>query len=135
MLLAAAPAETQLRTRTIAECVETPYNHVSKAVLKLRDLSIVDVYRGRSGGVQLNHWGRAASIGWLLRELDTRTDVAECESSHGPCPLNRQCGLRSALNGAREAFYASLDATIIAELPHEQQMLPLFETIGLRPGL
>ena len=40
--------------------------------------------------------GRHATVGWLLRQLDTRTDVPDCETPADSCPLNEGCGLRSA---------------------------------------
>ncbi len=135
MLLASAPPGSQFTTRQIAEGVNIPYNHVSKAVLKLRDLGVVDVYRGRNGGVRISPLGRSVSVGWLLRQLDTRTDMADCESLENACPLSNNCGLRHALNGAKEAFFGALDGLILADLPHEQQMKPVFDSIGLRPGL
>jgi Rrf2 family nitric oxide-sensitive transcriptional repressor len=36
---------------------------------------------------------------------------------------------------AREAFYRELDSVVVAELPHSSQMAPVFQMIGLRPGL
>ena len=57
-------------------------------------------------------------MGWLLRQLDTRTDVADCETPAGSCPLIEGCGLRSALGRARRAFYAELDEVVISALPH-----------------
>ena len=42
---------------------------------KLRELGLIDVERGRNGGSRLSSAGRAATVGQLLRQLDTR---------HGP---------------------------------------------------
>jgi Rrf2 family nitric oxide-sensitive transcriptional repressor len=53
----------------------------------------------------------------------------------GNCPLINDCKLRSALSRAREAFYRELDSVVIADLPVSRQMEPVFEMIGLRPGL
>jgi DNA-binding transcriptional MocR family regulator len=48
MVLAAAPGGSLLTTRSIADAVGTPYNHVSKAMAKLRELGMIDVERGRT---------------------------------------------------------------------------------------
>ncbi|GAB3271320.1 Rrf2 family transcriptional regulator [Sinomonas notoginsengisoli] len=133
MLLAANDTGETLPTRTIAEGIGTPYNHVSKAVLKLRELGFIEATRGRSGGVQLSDAGREATVGGVLRALDTRADLADCETPNGDCPLNLQCGLRGALRRAREAFYRELDGVLVAALPHERQMGPVLVRIGLRP--
>jgi Rrf2 family transcriptional regulator, nitric oxide-sensitive transcriptional repressor len=135
MLLAAAPEGELLTSQAIADGVGTPYNHVSKAIIKLRELGLVEVTRGRTGGAALSSRGRTATVGWLLRELNERPDVVDCESVHGNCPLSNDCGLRAALRRAREAFYRELDDLVIASLPTEKQMEPVFVTLLMRrPG-
>lgn len=135
MVLAAAPGGALLTTQNIADSVGTPYNHVSKAMAKLRSLGLIEVVRGRTGGSRLSHAGRSATVGQVLRQLDTRTDAAECVAPGGNCPLINECKLRSALSRAREAFYRELDSVVIAELPGSSQMAPVFGLIGLRPEL
>lgn len=135
MVLAAAPDATLLTTQSIADAVATPYNHVSKAMAKLRGLGLIEVERGRTGGARLSPAGRRATVGQVLRDLDTRTDAADCMAASGNCPLIYECRLRDALSRAREAFYRELDAVVIAELPGSRQMGPVFQAIGLRPGL
>ena len=135
MVLAAAPDGALLTTQSIADAVATPYNHVSKAMARLRELGMIDVERGRHGGSRLSSAGRAATVGQLLRRLDTRTDPADCVAAGGACPLINECRLRGALSRAREAFYRELDDIVVASLPTSRQMAPVFQAIGLRPGL
>lgn len=135
MVLAAAADGELLTTQSIADAVGTPYNHVSKAVARLRELGLIDVERGRNGGSRLSGAGRAATVGQLLRALDTRTDPADCVAATGSCPLINECRLRGALGRAREAFYRELDDIVVASLPTARQMNPVFQAIGLRPGL
>jgi Rrf2 family nitric oxide-sensitive transcriptional repressor len=135
MVLAAAPEGGLLTTQSIADAVATPYNHVSKAMAKLRELGMIDVERGRHGGSRLSSAGRVATVGQLLRQLDTRTDPADCVGAGGTCPLINECRLRGALARAREAFYSELDDIVVASLPTARQMAPVFQAIGLRPGL
>ncbi|HEY1157907.1 MAG TPA: Rrf2 family transcriptional regulator, partial [Arthrobacter sp.] len=80
MVLAAVPDGTLLTTQSIADSVGTPYNHVSKAMAKLRSMGLIEVVRGRSGGSRLSHAGRIATVGQILRQLDSRTDPADCVS-------------------------------------------------------
>jgi Rrf2 family nitric oxide-sensitive transcriptional repressor len=135
MVLAAAPEGGLLTTQNVADAVNTPYNHVSKAVAKLRMLGLIDVERGRNGGSRLSAAGRRVTVGQVLRELDTREDPAECIGPAGSCPLISECRLRGALARAREAFYRELDGVVVADLPTSRQMTPVFEAIGLRPGV
>jgi Rrf2 family nitric oxide-sensitive transcriptional repressor len=135
MVLAAAPDGLLLTTQSIANAVGTPYNHVSKAMARLRELGVIDVERGRNGGSRLNEAGRRATVGQLLRQLNTRVDPADCQSPNGNCPLINECRLRYARSQAREAFYRELDDIVISTLPNSRQMDPVFSVIGLRPGL
>lgn len=135
MVLAAAPEGSLLTTQSIANAVDTPYNHVSKAMARLREMGMIDVERGRNGGSRLNAAGRTATVGQLLRSWNTRLDPADCHSVNGTCPLINECRLRGALARAREAFYRELDSIVVADLPNHQQMAPVFAMIGLRPGL
>jgi Rrf2 family nitric oxide-sensitive transcriptional repressor len=135
MVLAAAADGELLTTQSIADAVGTPYNHVSKAMAKLRELGLIDVERGRNGGSRLSEAGRLATVGQLLRTLDTRADPADCVAAAGSCPLINECRLRGALGRAREAFYRELDDIVVASLPTSRQMNPVFQAIGLRPGL
>ena len=131
MLLGAAPEGVTFTSRVVATEVGTPYNHVSKALLRLRELDLVEALRGRSGGVRISALGRAVTVGALLRKLDTRTDLAACDTINGPCPLLSGCGLRGALRRAKEAFYRELDDLVISSLTHEKPNGPILVELGL----
>lgn len=133
MVLCSASGEDLPTTRELADTVETPYNHVSKAVLKLRQMGLVEAIRGRSGGVRITPEGRMATVGGVLRVLDDHSDVAACQTVAGECPLIQGCGLRGALNHAREAFYASLDDVIVGSLVRGAQTGPVTVTLSTRP--
>ena len=135
MVLISAPAQQLHTTRDLAELVGTPYNHVSKAVLKLRQMALVEAIRGRSGGVRITPAGRMATVGEVLRVLDGQSDVAGCQGSMGQCPLAHNCGLRGALNQAREAFYASLDGVRLSSLAPAPNNGTVYVTLSTtRPG-
>lgn len=140
MLLSAAADRSQqgpilLTSQQIADSVGIPYSHVSKAVIRLRELGLVEVIRGRAGGASISTSGRVATVGWLLRQLDNRPDVADCHTPLGDCPLLDGCGLRGALARAREAFYGELDSVVIASLAAKRPGQPVFVALDtmLRP--
>ena len=135
LVLAAVPDGGLLTTQSIADAVGTPYNHVSKAMARLRVLGLIDVERGRNGGSRLSAAGRRVTVGQVLRQLDTREDPADCIAPGGNCPLINECRLRAALARAREAFYRELDDVVVADLPGTRQMAPVFQMIGVRPGV
>jgi len=131
MLLCAAPESVIVTSRVVAAEIETPYNHVSKALLRLRELGLVEAIRGRNGGVRISALGRGVSVGYLLRHLDTSTDLAACDTPNGTCPLLQGCGLRGALRRAKEAFYRELDDLVVSALPHGKQEGPVLVELGL----
>ncbi len=135
MLLAGVDGQERLSTQMIAEGVGTPYNHVAKSVAFLAGRGWVEATRGRAGGVVLSEKGRSVTIGAVLRATEGDTAMVECETpgGHSACPMNQSCQLRGILARAREAFFASLDSIIIAELPHQSQMGPVFVELGLGP--
>ena len=130
MVLTSAPPHQLHTTRELAELVGTPYNHVSKAVLKLRQMELVEALRGRSGGVRITPAGRTATVGQVLRVLEGHQDAAGCEGGMGGCPLAHSCGLRGVLNHAREAFYQSLDGVQLGSLAAPAQAGPIPVTLG-----
>ncbi|WP_349827525.1 RrF2 family transcriptional regulator [Brevibacterium litoralis] len=121
MRLAAAP-DTRATSESLAQAIDVPYNHVSKAVLDLRRRGFVDATRGRNGGVMIAPAGLRASVGALARDLDPDLDPVTCIRADGTaCPLIAGCRLRSALHTAREAFYRTLDPLVVADLVPEAQ--------------
>ncbi|MCS4277573.1 Rrf2 family nitric oxide-sensitive transcriptional repressor [Mycetocola sp. BIGb0189] len=130
VMLAALPPGEIRTAREVAEVIEVPVTHLSKAISRLSDFGLVEVARGRYGGAQLTAAGREASVGAVLRRLDPRSDLAECVSVEGnQCPLIADCALRSILAEAREAFYRSLDRHLIVDLPTPRQIHIMFPTI------
>lgn len=130
MVLSSMPDDELATSRELAKQVGTPYNHVSKAVLKLRQMGLLEAIRGRSGGVRITSAGKAATVGKVLRVLDDHSDVAECVTDMGSCPLVHDCGLRGALNHAREAFYVSLDNVTIYSLARKTANGPVPVTLS-----
>ena len=134
MLLSALEPGQKLSTQKIAEGVDTPYNHVAKAVAFLANMGYLDSTRGRSGGVMLSDAGRSVTVGMVLRATEGDIPMIECEDENGHCPLDKYCRLRNVLAKAREAFYASVDSIVISELPAGARPAgPVFVELGFAP--
>ncbi|MBX6382343.1 MAG: Rrf2 family transcriptional regulator [Microbispora sp.] len=119
MRLAVLEPGASLTTRQVAEAMTIPYNHTAKAIARLQHLGVVEARRGRGGGLELTEFGRTASIGWLVRELEGEEEVVTC-GGDTPCPLRAACSLRGALRAAQQAFYASLDPITVDQLVSSQ---------------
>ncbi|MDP5226664.1 MULTISPECIES: Rrf2 family transcriptional regulator [Arthrobacter] len=133
MLLNGVDSTGPLSTRSIAEGIGVPFNHVGKVVQRLREMDLLDATRGRAGGLEISPAGREATVGRVLRALDQDEEPAACHTPNGDCPLAGDCRLRSALFRAREAFYAALDGIRIADLPTPRQMGPVLVQLGFGP--
>ena len=114
MLLSALEPGQKLSTQKISEGVDTPYNHVAKAVAFLVNMGYLDSTRGRAGGVMLSDAGRSATVGTVLRATEGDIPMIECEDENGHCPLDKFCRLRNVWRRLVEAFYASVDSVIIS---------------------
>lgn len=118
-------------TGALAEQLNVSYAHATKVVTALGALGVVDVRRGRNGGLRLADDARTISIGTLVRELEGTREVVDCEGAN-PCPLRGGCRLRAALRDAQEAFLAALDPLTVADVA----MAPtrsLLLSLGPRP--
>ncbi|MFL6053094.1 MAG: RrF2 family transcriptional regulator [Actinoallomurus sp.] len=133
MLLAVADEGETPTAREVAEAVAAPYSHVAKVVSRLQHLGVLEARRGRGGGLALTGFGRDASVGWLVRELEGPGEVVGCEDSP-PCPLRAACRLRGALRRAQEAFYAALDPVTVRELTAAPTESTLVRLLTSRPA-
>ncbi|MDP9847110.1 RrF2 family transcriptional regulator [Streptosporangium lutulentum] len=115
MRLAVMEQGSTLTTRQVAEAMAVPYTHTAKTIARLQHLGVVEARRGHGGGLELTGFGRTASLGWLVRELEGEEEVVVCEGET-PCPLRAACRLRGALRDAQQAFYASMDPITIDDL-------------------
>lgn len=115
----AAGATDPAQRRTIGElAVQTaaPASHVKKVIARLTGAGILGSVRGRGGGVYLADGARTVDLGMLLRDLEGRHEVVDCEGDT-PCPLaRRDCSLRHLLAEAQENFFATFDGITLGDL-------------------
>lgn len=111
----------RMTVREVSAGVGAPYSHVAKAVSRLQHLEVIETRRGRKGGLELTAFGRAASVGWIVRVLEGAGDVVGC-LEEPPCPLLQGCALRVALSAAQEAFFAYLDGISVRDLAGQRRV-------------
>ena len=129
MLLGGSRRDVPARA-TVAELAEklnVPSAHLSKVVQRLQRLGLVELARGRGGGVTLNAGALQARVGMIVRALEPTGEVVSCAAP--PCPLRDGCRLRSLLSTASESFYATLDAVALEDLLNQpsRALLALFQ--------
>jgi Rrf2 family nitric oxide-sensitive transcriptional repressor len=100
----------------IAHAYGISSHHLSKVAQRMAALGYVELVRGRSGGVVLSRPPASVDLGDLVDRLED-TAVVEClDPRHDRCRLSSVCRLKGALDGARQAFLASLRGTSLADL-------------------
>ena len=87
---------------------------MQKAVQGLRKLGYVDSTSGRFGGLNLAVPASSIRIGSVVAALESMGHLVNCNK--GPCPLDRACLLKLALDRAERAFFLELDQYSLADV-------------------
>lgn len=115
MRLGADPARHR-STEALATEIGVPRNHLHKIVQALAEAGLVRTLRGARGGVLLGRPPAEISLGAVVRRLEDGQALVECfRPDGGACCLSPDCRLRGVLWKAREAFWAVLDTTTLAD--------------------
>ncbi|MBC01344.1 MAG: Rrf2 family transcriptional regulator [Rhodobacteraceae bacterium] len=105
----------------IDEIVEKSASHRSQvvaAVQKLRKTGYIRSTVGRSGGVALDRDPAEIRISSIVKLIEPDFFLTECHEKDcaARCTFYTACQLRSALDGALEAFFAALSRVTLADL-------------------
>ncbi len=114
MYVARADGSRPITIAEVGEQFDVSHNHLVKVAARLSKLGWVTATRGRNGGLQLGPRALELSVGAILRELEGHKPVVDCADP--PCALRGDCRLRSALDRAEAAFYASLDSVTLGDV-------------------
>ena len=106
-LMVSAP--DRVSVKQIAETFEISEHHVAKVASQLAKGGFIVSGRGRTGGLTLAKDPKDISIGAVVRYLTGDVPAAECFTGHNNCRAFAQCGLRSPLIEAQQAFFNVLD--------------------------
>ncbi|MBS0123362.1 RrF2 family transcriptional regulator [Thetidibacter halocola] len=94
----------------IAKACNASENHLAQVINQLAQLGFLHTQRGRNGGLELARPAKQIVIGEVFRALEQPVPIAECFADvDNTCPLTEACRLRTALDDAANAFYATLD--------------------------
>jgi Rrf2 family nitric oxide-sensitive transcriptional repressor len=112
-------------------------NHLVKVSHQLTRAGLIESLRGRNGGVRLAMPPAQLTVEQVLRATEDNFDLVECLGSENTCVIAGACKLASALEDAREAFFASLRQVSMADLivngrALERSLLPAEARIAIR---
>jgi len=114
MYLAANNGRERVSTSHIAQRFRVSKFHLQKAVQGLRKLGYVDSTSGRFGDLSLAVPASSIRIGSVVASLESMGHLVNCNK--GPCPLDRACLLKLALDRAERAFFLELDQYSLADV-------------------
>jgi Rrf2 family nitric oxide-sensitive transcriptional repressor len=99
-------------------------NHVMKVVHQLGVAGYIATLRGQSGGMRLARSPQEISLGEVVRRTEPDLALVPCfDPINAACVITPACKLRRALQQARGAFLAVLDAYSLADLVENRDAL------------
>jgi len=91
--------------------------HLTKVAHQLGLAGYVATVRGKGGGLRLARPAEEIGLGDVVRRTEPDMALVPCFGPvHAACPIVPACGLRGALQEARQAFMAVLDRYSVADL-------------------
>jgi Rrf2 family nitric oxide-sensitive transcriptional repressor len=101
----------------IAEAHGISRSHLTKIVMTLSAMGLLETTRGRGGGLRLLRPAKDIVLGEVIRQTETDFNLVECfDAAHNTCLLNGHCRLKGAFRRAMEAYLSVLDGVTLADL-------------------
>ncbi|UJW79250.1 RrF2 family transcriptional regulator [Hydrogenophaga sp. SL48] len=101
----------------IAEAHGISRSHLTKIVMTLSGMGLLDTTRGRGGGLRLLKPAHQIVLGEVIRLTETDFTLVECfDSEHNTCRLDGHCRLKGTLQRAMDSYLAVLDGVTLADL-------------------
>ena len=108
----------------IADAYGIARNHLTKVAHRLGRAGHVATVRGKGGGLRLARPAARTGVGEVVRCTEPDLALVPCFAPVcGACPIVPACGLRGALEEARQAFLAVLDRHTLADLAAQSAAL------------
>ena len=117
LLYAAVHRERLVSTEEVATRYGISANHLVKIINNLGKGGLLEVRRGRGGGLRLARAPEGITLGAVIRQTEPDFYTVECfDSSANTCPILGACGLVDPLREATQAFLAVLDSYTLADV-------------------
>jgi Rrf2 family nitric oxide-sensitive transcriptional repressor len=121
--LSVYPGENVTVSR-VAKAYDISAHHLTKVAQTLGSLGMVDLVRGRSGGVRLAKAPDQISLGQVVRRVEGEQVLVECfDSKSNTCVISPACGLKRVLAEAQRAFFSVLDGYTLADVGGNPEVL------------
>ena len=125
---ACAQREKPATISEIAEAHGISRSHLTKIVMTLSGMGLLETTRGRGGGLRLLKPAHQIVLGEVVRQTETDFTLVECfDDQHNTCRLNGYCRLKGTLQQAMDSYLAVLDGLTLADL-----LEPMPPGVGVR---
>ena len=115
---ASAQREQPATIGEIAEAHGISRSHLTKIVMTLSGLGLLETTRGRGGGLRLLKPAQAIVLGEVVRQTESDFTLVECfDAAHNTCRLDGHCRLKAAL-------VAPMDAAPGERTVHRLRLVP-----------
>ncbi len=120
VLMYCAASEQREQPATIGEIAEAhgiSRSHLTKIVMTLSGLGLLETTRGRGGGLRLLKPAHTIVLGEVVRQTESDFTLVECfDAEHNTCRLDGHCRLKGALREAMDRYLEVLDGVTLADL-------------------
>ena len=101
----------------IASAFRISANHLTKVSQSLAKIHLLEMVRGRSGGVRLAVDPASIGLAHVIRQIEGSLTLVECfDQKTNTCVISPVCSLKPILREARDAFFAVLEKYTLADL-------------------
>lgn len=108
----------------VAKAYDISAHHLTKVAQTLGTLGVIDLVRGRSGGVRLAKAPDQISLGQVVRRVEGEQVLVECfDPKTNTCAISPACGLKRVLAEAQRAFFSVLDRYTLADVGGNPEVL------------
>ena len=139
VLMYCAASETRATVNEIAEAHGISRSHLTKIVMALSGMGLLETTRGRGGGLRLLKPANAILVGDVVRQTESDLSLVECfDHERNTCRLEGHCRLKAALREAMDRYMAVLDGVTLADLVVPRVGHPRHHPMKLvlgRPGM
>ncbi|MFC7411840.1 Rrf2 family transcriptional regulator [Hydrogenophaga atypica] len=117
VLMYCAASEERATVSEIAQAHGISRSHLTKIVMALSSMGLLETTRGRGGGLRLLKPADAIVVGDVVRQTESDLTLVECfDSERNTCRLDGHCRLKSALREAMKRYMEVLDGVTLADL-------------------
>lgn len=110
-----------ITTKELAEAVEAPYAFIAKIVAELAARGLIEVSRGRNGGVKLAANPKKTTALTVLEAISGPPQLNRCINDPGACPRSGFCSIHEALEKAQQQLVKALGVDL-ARLARNQEI-------------